>query len=98
MVHRIRDIKFVKACYGKISDFNLPSGVPLSGERLLRMSGQGCIYVQKLGDSVNPELQTDFRDESITVDPDDDDDDQLMPQPGPNGQRSFSSGRSFYYR
>lgn len=93
VVHRIRDIKFVKACYGKISDFNLPSGVALSGERLLRMTGQGCIYVQKLGECLNPVSQTDFGDESITVDPDDDDD-LLMPQPGPSGQTPRETAES----
>ena len=84
MVYKISDNKFVQACYGKISDFNLPSGGPLSGERLLRMSGQGCIYAQKMGDCINPVSLTNVGNESIAVDPDENDHDMLMPQGGPS--------------
>lgn len=44
--HRIADIKFMKASYGKLTDFNLQDEVPLTCDRLLRLSGQGAIYAQ----------------------------------------------------
>lgn len=44
-MHRIR---FVKASYGTITPINLPNGMHLSGERLLRIAGQGSVYAQIL--------------------------------------------------
>ena len=46
LVHRIADIKFMKASYGKLTGFILQEEVPLTCDRLLRLSGQGAIYCQ----------------------------------------------------
>lgn len=43
-----RRLRFVKASYGSLAPINLANGVPLTCERLLRISGQGAIYAQLL--------------------------------------------------
>ena len=42
-MHRIR---FVKGSYGVLTPINLANDLPLTGERLLRVVGQGCVYAQ----------------------------------------------------
>ena len=43
-----RRLRFVKASYGSLAPINLANGVPLTCERLLRISGQGAVYAQLL--------------------------------------------------
>ena len=42
-MHRIR---FVKGSYGVLTPINLANDLTLTGERLLRVVGQGCVYAQ----------------------------------------------------
>ena len=41
-------IRFVKVSYAAITPINLASGMRLSGERLLRIAGEGAVYAQIL--------------------------------------------------
>ena len=43
-----RRLRFVKASYGSLAPINMANGVPLTCERLLRISGQGAVYAQLL--------------------------------------------------
>ena len=47
-VHGINDIKFMKGCYGKLSNFNLPSNAQLSGYMLVIIAGQGTLMMLHL--------------------------------------------------
>ena len=49
-VHGINDIKFMKGCYGKLSNFNQPSNAQLSGDMLVTISGQIVVYAQIICD------------------------------------------------
>ena len=50
LTHAIRDICFRKASNNTLTSINLPNGVNLSCEWLLRITGQGAVYAQKVPD------------------------------------------------
>eukprot|EP00794_Sanderia_malayensis_P004181 gene4181-4737_t len=51
-------IRFVKASYGAIAPINLANGIRLSGERLLRIAGQGAVYAQVVPRESDPSNAT----------------------------------------
>eukprot|EP00112_Aurelia_sp_Birch-Aquarium-sp1_P026040 Seg8990.1 transcript_id=Seg8990.1/GoldUCD/mRNA.D3Y31 product="hypothetical protein" protein_id=Seg8990.1/GoldUCD/D3Y31 len=61
-----RCFEFVKACFGALIIPNMAAGVEIDGEVLLKLAGQGAVYIRELF----PEDDDDFEDER--------DDDELL--------------------
>ena len=60
--------EFLKACYGQLIEINLQDGAELTGEILLRMSGQGAVYVRSLVQIEEKEVVVDIPDEGTVQD------------------------------